>query len=136
VAFGSLLSKYRVPFRAFWGCYFLWNLHFSWLRFCGEASFSLTSPLARKSIDTSRFLRGANEEVQFGEADFDLEDDSVGFLDGLPSDCEFDRQKKAAAKRDIERACLHWSAKTFWRRELYTADKDAFADWGAKITSG
>jgi hypothetical protein len=41
-------------------------------------------------------------------------------LDGLPSDCEFDRQKKAAAKRDIERACLHWSAKTFWRRELYT----------------
>jgi hypothetical protein len=34
-------------------------------------------------------------------------------LDGLPSDCEFDRHKKAAAKRDIERACLHWSAKHF-----------------------
>lgn len=39
MAFGSLLSKYRVPFRAFWHATSFWNLHFSWLHFCGEASF-------------------------------------------------------------------------------------------------
>jgi hypothetical protein len=29
-----------------------------------------------------------------------------GSWTAYPQDCEFDRQKKAAAKRDIERACL------------------------------